>query len=149
MMYELSQAYAGRQRAAGDSMMADFNRQQTEQLTASMKSLDEIGRSLDSLKTSMESLDNSSSRMTDLSEMPNREEIPSSDLDLDDLLGVKETWAKNRRESNAIPLSGCRHQRRGECQFRSGEKRLSGRSRTRSHIRRCHVSISKTAPATR
>ena len=100
-MYELSQAYAGRQRAAGDSMMADFNRQQTEQLTALMKSLDEIGRSLDSLKTSMESLDNSSSRMTDLSEMPNREEIPSSDLDLDDLLGVKETWAKNRRESNA------------------------------------------------
>jgi len=90
-MYELSQAYAGRQRAAGDSMMADFNRQQAEQLTASMKSLDEIGRSLDSLKTSMESLDNSSSRMTDLSEMPNREEIPSSDLDLDDLLGIKET----------------------------------------------------------
>ena len=90
-MCELSQAYAGRQRAAGDSMMADFNRQQTEQLTASMKPLDEIGRSLDSLKTSMESLDNSSSRMTDLSEMPNREEIPSSDLDLDDLLGIKET----------------------------------------------------------
>ena len=85
---------AGWQRAAGDSMMADFNRQQAELLTASMKSLDEIRRSLDCLKTSMESLDNSSSRLTGLSEMPNREEIPSSDLDLDDLLGIKETRAR-------------------------------------------------------
>ncbi|MDP6053067.1 MAG: hypothetical protein QF879_12040, partial [Candidatus Latescibacteria bacterium] len=34
VMYELAQAYAGRQRAAGDSMMAYFNRQQAEQSTA-------------------------------------------------------------------------------------------------------------------
>ncbi len=33
-MYELAQAYAGRQREAGDSMMAYFNRQQAEQSTA-------------------------------------------------------------------------------------------------------------------
>lgn len=90
MLYELSQQSSKWMQAAGDSMMKEANRQQMKMLEASTVKLNEIGRSLDSLRATMPMLD-TTSRLTD---MPEVNASPLTDIDTDDPLGVKDNRAK-------------------------------------------------------